>query len=293
MSPVFAQTGAVGNAVGDLRNGLLGQSRATLTEGSSAKNAVGSCDSTCDAMGVGNAPAAAAVAAFMTQVVACGAGYTGSKSQTRNQNPDGSFTPWVDADTSLCVCAPTYSDATQMCAAPLGGTFVQRTPWVCNAGVGSLGAPTTVSNSCFTPCALPAVSSQSQSLSCAAGYSGAVTQSRNASCPGGVGSNSSPVWSSWATTSNSCVRTNYSYSIRSYFCGIYSDFAYTGPRLIPTFMDLDSFVSYFGLAGTPGPGETLYETGSGGAFDFNACPIGPIQICPAGAGGICDMTSWG
>ncbi len=199
---------AAGNTGGDVptsTSGLVSNSKAILTESSSAKNATGSCDSTCDAMGVSNAPAVNAAAAFMTQVVACGSGYTGSKTQTRNQNPDGSFTPWVDADTSLCVCTPTYTDTTQSCAAPLGGTYVQRTPWVCNANVGSNGAPSTISNSCFTPCALPSPSSQSQTLSCPSGYTGTYSQQRNASCPGGVGSNSTAAWSAWTTTSNSCV----------------------------------------------------------------------------------------
>ncbi len=199
-STVFAQAGNIGGATG-----LLGQSQGVLTDRTNEQNATGSCDSTCDAMGVGNAPAVAAVAAFMTQVVACGSGYSGSKTQSRTQNPDGSFTPWVDADTSLCVCSPTYSDSTQMCASPLAGTFVRRTPWVCNANVGSWGTPTTASSGCFTPCALPSPSTQYTTNACGAGYSGVYNYQRTASCPGGVGANSTAAWSGWVNTSNNCV----------------------------------------------------------------------------------------
>ncbi len=175
-----------------------------LTEKSVQLNATGSCDSTCDAMG-GAAPASSMVASFNTQVVACGSGYSGSKTQTRTQNPDGSFTPWVDADRSLCVCTPTYSDSTQMCASPLAGTYVQRTPWVCSGNVGSTGTPSTVSNSCFTPCAPASPSSQSTSGACPSGYSGTVYYQRDSSCPSGNGTNSSAAWGGWYTTSSSCV----------------------------------------------------------------------------------------
>ncbi len=184
-------------------NNNSGTPQTFLTDRTVELNSTGSCDSTCDAMG-STAPASTMQSAFMTRVQACDAGYTGSKTQTRTQNPDGTFTAWVDADTSHCVCAPTYQDSTQACALPQAGTFVRRTPWVCTGNVGSFGAPTTITNNCFTPCALPSPSTQSSTLACTAGQAGTYTQARTASCPSGIGSNSSSVWSGWTTTSNNC-----------------------------------------------------------------------------------------
>ncbi len=207
-----------------------------LTETSVQRNSTGSCDSTCDAMG-GTAAAMSAVSSFVTQIQACGAGYTGSKTQTRTQNPDGSFTPWVDADTSHCVCSPTYTDSIQTCALPLAGTFVRRTPWVCNAGVGSLGSPTTVSNSCFTPCALPTPSVQNSSAACGNGYTGSgYTYQNTASCPGGVGANSSSVWSGWVTTASNCTPLPNKLFIR--------DFLWSGDVVVQ-----DAFVVFRDYAG--------------------------------------------
>lgn len=289
---VFAQVGStisnVTNNISTGVNGLVGQSKSVLTDRATTQNALGSCDSTCDAMGVGASPAVTAVAAFITRVQACGAGYSGSKTQTRTQNPDGSYTAWVDADISQCVCAPSYSDSTQMCASPLAGTFVRRTPWVCSGGVGSYGTPTTVSSSCYTPCALPSPSTQYTTNACPAGYSGVYNYQRTASCPGGVGSNSVATWSGWVNTGNSCVALNYSYYIRSNFCGIYTDYYYYGPRNLPRNMSMADLFAYFpfdinyGL--TMQPGESLTEVGSGGAWDGVSCPMGPIDL---------GMTSWG
>ncbi len=206
INQAFAQTrDNIANVTNTAGQVLSGERNAGLTDLSIQRNTTGSCDSTCDAMGA-VMPASSIQTAFNTQLTACGAGYTGSKTQTRNQNPDGSFTPWVDSDRSQCVCAPTYTDSTQTCASPLSGTYVQRTPWVCNNNVGSLGPTSQVSNSCFVPCALPTPPSQNQVVSCPSGYAGAgISQTRDSYCPGGVGANSSPAWNSWNTTANNCT----------------------------------------------------------------------------------------
>ncbi len=196
----FAQNGGTGN----FPAAVSGQSKAILTDTSALRNATGSCDSTCDAMGA-SAPAASVQSAFMTRVSACGTGYTGNKTQTRTQNPDGSLTPWVDGDTSLCVCSSTFEDRPGVCSAPTtGGYSTERRNWVCTGNVGAWTSYSVIANNCFTPCATASPSTQTQSLSCGGGMVGAINQSRNSSCPGGVGSNSTAVWSSWSTTSNSC-----------------------------------------------------------------------------------------
>jgi peptidoglycan hydrolase-like protein with peptidoglycan-binding domain len=42
------------------------------------------------------------------------------------------------------------------------------------------------------------LAAQTQTLSCSAGQSGSITQTRTSSCPG-------PVWSNWQTTGNTCA----------------------------------------------------------------------------------------
>ncbi len=250
-----------------------------LTQQSVTRNASGSCDSTCDAMS-GSAPAVSAQAAFITRIAACGAGYTGNKTQTRNQLPDGSYTAWVDADTSHCVCATTYQDSTQTCAAPLSGTFVRRTPWVCNANVGSWGTPSTVSSSCFTPCALPSPSSQSQTLSCPSGYAGTYSQQRTASCPGGVGSNSVAAWSGWTTTYNGC----YIPSCPGQYVTWQGPFVWGRPDAwcsgyLPSTTP-GSYSSVWGPSTAPGPGGTAtYYCNAGGSWTLvgNGCETNEPQ----------------
>ncbi len=172
----------------------------TVTPQTTNMNAIGSCDSTCDTMSAAGAPTALSAGAFMTRVQACGAGYTGLKTQTRNQLPDGSFTSWVDQDTSQCVCSPTTLTQTQSCPSPQAGTYVTDTPWTCSAGVGSYGAPVTTSSSCYTPCTPNPT--QTQSLSCGAGFTGTIDQARTSYCPT---PSSAPAWNSWNTTANNCV----------------------------------------------------------------------------------------
>ncbi len=182
--------------------------RAPLTNSTIEKNTTGSCDSTCDAMsGTPSNPNSISSitnnSSYTTRVVACGPGYTGQKTQTRNQTPSGTFTAWVDRDISQCVCSPTFTDSTQACSAPLSGTYIQRTPWVCINNVGSLGSPSTISNSCFTPCA-PS-SSQSRVGSCPIGYDGQTLEQRDSYCPGGLGSNSVAQYGPWNEVSNACA----------------------------------------------------------------------------------------
>lgn len=202
-SSIFAQNQNSGYSEQGGRN-LLSNSN-SLTERSVTRNTTGSCDSTCDAM-TNSMPSSAIQSSFLTQATTCGAGYSGSKTQTRNQKPDGTYTPWVDADTSLCVCAPTFQDSTQTCASPQAGTFIRRTIWVCNSNVGAWGAPFTITNNCFTPCSLPSPDVQNSSAACSMGYTGTgYTYQNSATCPGGVGANSTAVWSGWITTSSNCT----------------------------------------------------------------------------------------
>ncbi len=179
-----------------------------LTEDSRDRNTTGSCDSTCDAMGA-VAPPTSIVSSLQTRIQACAAGYTGQRTQTRTQNADGTFSPWVDASTSQCTCSPTHQDTTQTCTSPLSGTFVQRTNWTCSANVGSWGTPFTQTSNCFTPCAVPAT--QYTSGACPAGYVGAYYYQNPGVCPGGAGSNSTPYYSGWTMYSNQCALPRFSY----------------------------------------------------------------------------------
>ena len=93
----------------------------------------------------------------------------------------GSSLVWTDAG------SPTTGSAQYLCT---NGTLA-TTP---------LAGATCVDS---TPlCVVPSPSTQTQTLSCASGQYGAITQSRSASCPSPTGSVS---WSSWSTTSNTCT----------------------------------------------------------------------------------------
>jgi hypothetical protein len=93
-----------------------------------------------------------------TQVVSCGTGYTGEKTQKR---------------TSSCAfnSMPVWS------------------AWV------------DVSNTCKAIPVCTPLPDETQTLSCPAGQTGSITQSRSSSCPDQYGT---PVWGVWTQTSNTC-----------------------------------------------------------------------------------------
>lgn len=183
---------------------LLSTGKALLSESDSNRNSTGSCDSTCDPLAptppINNNLSAMSL---VTRLQSCGTGYSGNKTQTRNQLPSGEFTPWVDADKSMCVCAPSFQDTTNMCVSPQAGTYVSRTPWLCSNNVGYNGAVSTISNNCFNPCAVQA--SEARAGMCPGGFSGYTIEQRDSYCPGGVGSRNTPVWGAWQTVSEVCT----------------------------------------------------------------------------------------
>ncbi len=101
-----------------------------------------------------------------------------------------------------CTCAPTSKTQSVVCEEPLKGTKTEKSNWTCTtpkSGVWSNWM--TESNNCYTPCqALP---SETQTVSCSAGYSGTMTQTRTSSCSGD--DSKPPTWSSWNTVSSNCV----------------------------------------------------------------------------------------
>ncbi len=167
-----------------------------------------------------------------TQTAACPAGQTGTIIQARSYACVGTtWTPGAYQTLSNscatpppagCSGSPPPSE-TQTLSCPAGqtGTIIQARSYACVGTTWTPGAYQTVSNSCATP--PPAVCSgaqppaESQTLSCPAGQTGVITQTRSYSC---VGTTWTP--GAYQTVSNSCVAlpsgcaTNYSSG--SYAC---------------------------------------------------------------------------
>ncbi len=204
---------------------LLSNKNNSLTEQSVQRNTTGSCDSTCDAMS-GAGPVSNKASAFYTQVVACGAGYTGSKAQTRSQNIDGSYTPWVDSDASQCICSPTYKDELMTCPSPQAGNYTQRTDWVCNNNVGSLAAAIVTSNSCYTPCVSEGSQTRQSFYQEPDGYQAgacyytngvhAKREKRDSICSS---ASATPQWGAWYTLFDECYDICYASQANNYQAG--------------------------------------------------------------------------
>jgi len=149
------------------------------------------------------------------QVLACPIHYTGQITQqatTSCPNPYGQPVPgqWTTI-TNSCVqdpptCHASQTTRTLSCQTHFSGTIIQTDTVTCSDPYGqpSDSGWVTTTNSCSPDPATCNPSVQTQTLSCQPGYTGSIIQNRSSSCSDPY---STPTWSDWATTSNTCIMT--------------------------------------------------------------------------------------
>lgn len=172
------------------------------------RNSKAACDSTCITPGV---PLGPKTTGYEQQTIACSSDgtYSGTKIQTRSINSDGTKSAWATTanndPSNKCLCTNKTGMASENGVCPAGqkGYTIKKQDWVCSdTKNGSTKTPyVTDSSNCYTPCKVPAA--QTQNVSCSAGYSGSITQTRTATCP--ADDRLAPVWGSWSNTSSNCT----------------------------------------------------------------------------------------
>ena len=111
------------------------------------------------------------------------------------------FCPNYQAQT----CSPETQTQTLSCPVNQTGSITQTKTKTCTtSGQGIWGEWQTTSNTCVQNPPTCQVTSQTQTLACATGYTGSITQTRSSTCPDPYGS---PVWQPWVTTSNTCKKS--------------------------------------------------------------------------------------
>ena len=102
-------------------------------------------------------------------------------------------------------CTSSFIEKTEACPANYSGLkrYKQETK-TCTDGQITVYPWQLYSDTCVQNPPTCQTSSQTQTLSCPTGYTGAITQSQTSTCPDPYGS---PVWSAWVTTSNTCVKS--------------------------------------------------------------------------------------
>ena len=149
------------------------------------------------------------------QALACPTHYTGQITQqatTSCPNPYGQPVPgqWTTI-TNSCVqnpptCHASQTTRTLSCQTHFSGTIIQTDTVTCSDPYGqpSDSGWVTTTNNCSPDPATCNPSVQTQTLSCQPGYTGSIIQNRSSSCSDPY---STPTWSDWATTSNTCLMT--------------------------------------------------------------------------------------
>lgn len=134
-----------------------------------------------------------------TDATACGTGFTGSITSTRDwtctDTTTGSYTAWT-VTSNTCTCQA-QSDETRVLSCPTQpstGEIDQSRSWTCPAGTWSSWTDTS------NTCACQNGATESQDLGCPGGYTGQHTQSRTYDC-------STSTWSNWTDTVNTCACT--------------------------------------------------------------------------------------
>jgi hypothetical protein len=157
---------------------------------------------------------------------------------------------------NLCSPNATQTQVIACSTGYTGSTTQQRTSY-CPATTGApvWNAWTTISSNCTAVCTPEAT--QTQVISCSAGYTGSTTQQRTSYCPT---SSSTPLWNSWTDVSSSCSYSDYC------LAGITPSPYYTGHQLVY------SNTYFYSNSGRPTPG---YTTGS----CTNPLPSNVVRLC--------------
>lgn len=152
----------------------------------------------------------ACVPSTTTRQGSCGEGYTGSITETRTVTcPNGQYgTPvdsgWIETSrncTALTKCViPAPRVETLSCGEGFSGSITRTQTATCPDTYGvPVWGPVVESRNCtaLPKCVVPPA--ETQNLSCGEGFSGSITRTRTATCPGTYGT---PVWGDWVETKN-------------------------------------------------------------------------------------------
>ena len=103
-------------------------------------------------------------------------------------------------------CTPSSETRTESCGENQTGSKTYTRQNTCStSGQTVQGQWTLTQDTCKWNPPTCQISTQTQTLSCPAGYTGSITQQQTSLCPNPYGN---PVWSNaWVTTSNSCVKS--------------------------------------------------------------------------------------
>ena len=104
--------------------------------------------------------------------------------------------------TAPSTCQNYTETQTQSCPTNYTGQITQTRTYYCQTNTYS--AWQTTQNTCAPNPPSCQISTQTQTLSCQDGYTGSISQTRSSSCPDPYGQ---PVWGSWVTSSNTCVKS--------------------------------------------------------------------------------------
>jgi len=143
------------------------------------------------------------------QSLSCQPHYSGAVNQSRTYTCSSqSWGPWTTTSDNCTQDPPScqISSETQTlsCSQHFSGQIIQTKSSVCPDPYGQPvgGDWVTTTNSCTPDPQTCFQSSQVQTLSCQAGYTGTTTQTRSSICSDAY---SSPTWTAWSTTLDSCV----------------------------------------------------------------------------------------
>lgn len=149
-----------------------------------------------------------------TKSESCPINYSGSVNYVRYitcANPYQEIVGSWQLQSNTCVqnpptCQVSTETKTESCGAHYTGQKTYTKTNTCPNPYGSQvqGQWTLTSNTCVQEAPTCKTSSETQTLSCPTGYTGSITQTRTSSCPDPYGQ---PVFTPWATTTNTCVKS--------------------------------------------------------------------------------------
>ena len=105
----------------------------------------------------------------------------------------------------VITCTSSFNEKTESCPPNYSGSkkYTQEVS-TCSDGTTKTGGWKLYSDTCTADPPSCQISSQTQTLNCDGGYTGSIVQTRVSSCPNPY---APPIWLSWTTTSNSCVKS--------------------------------------------------------------------------------------
>lgn len=160
-------------------------------------------------------PVATCQASSVTEQRACPVNFSGTETwrkdttcQTTTSNPvEGSWYKVSDTCTPLPpTCSPSTESRSEGCQTNQSGSKTYTRQSTCPDPYGQpVWSPWQITrDACVWNPPTCQASTQTQTLSCQAGYTGTIAQTKTSTCPNPYGQ---PLWGDWVTSSNTCVKS--------------------------------------------------------------------------------------